>query len=110
MKVTDKTNSALAGVAGSAVKKTEKNVQDKLGTVSKESISNSAKVDLSGRAQDIKKAKEIASQGLNDVDEAKVAKFRALIDGGQYKVNARAVADKLVDEHASTMRAENGDE
>ena len=58
----------------------------------------SAKVDLSPRAQDIKKAKEIALNSSKDIDEAKVARLQALIDSGQYKVDSRQVADKLVDE------------
>lgn len=63
------------------------------------SPAGSAKVDLSQRAQDIKKAKAIASAGANDIDEAKVARLQRLIDEGKYKVDAEAVADRLVDEH-----------
>ena len=61
----------------------------------------SAKVQLSSRAQDIKKSREIA-MNTPDVDEAKVAKFQKLIDNGNYKVDAKAVADRLVDEHLMT--------
>jgi len=64
-------------------------------------LKQSARIDFSERTQDIKKAKEIASQGLNDVDEAKVAKFQALIDGGKYSVDAAKIADRMVDEHLS---------
>lgn len=62
----------------------------------------SAKVDLSPRAQDIKKAKELATPS-NDIDEAKVARLQKLIDEGKYKVDAEAVADRLVDEHLLTQ-------
>jgi negative regulator of flagellin synthesis FlgM len=113
MKVTDKTASGLAGIAGGSVKKTglDKNSKSELGgAVSTENLGGSSKVDLSTRAQDIKKAKEIASKGLDSVDEAKVAKFQALIDGGKYKVDARRVADKLVDEHLSNLRPESDQE
>ncbi|MEQ1877041.1 MAG: flagellar biosynthesis anti-sigma factor FlgM [Bdellovibrionia bacterium] len=111
MKVTDKTAAGLTGIAGGSVKKTglDKNLKGE-GTVSKEKLSDSAKVDLSTRAQDIKKAKDIASRGLDTVDDAKVAKFQALIDSGKYKVDAKRVADKLVDEQLSTMRAESDEE
>ena len=60
---------------------------------------NSAKVDPSERAQQIKKAKELATPN-DSVDEAKVARLQKLIDEGKYKVDASAIADKLIDEHA----------
>jgi len=61
-------------------------------------FSTSAKVGLSEKAQDAKKAYEIAKGG-SEVDEARVAKFQALIDSGNYKVDSEALADKMVDEH-----------
>jgi negative regulator of flagellin synthesis FlgM len=57
-----------------------------------------SKVELSNRAQDMKRIKEIATAGP-DVDEAKVAKFQKMIDEGKYDVDAEALADKMVDEH-----------
>lgn len=62
-------------------------------------LSSSSKVELSSRAQDIKRAKEIAMSSP-DVDEAKVARLQAMIDKGQYKVNAEKVAERLLDEHS----------
>ncbi len=59
----------------------------------------SAKVKLSERAQDMKKIKD-AVNSQPDVDEAKVAKFKSMLAKGEYKVNSKAVADKMVDEHA----------
>lgn len=61
---------------------------------------SSAKVDVSPRAQEAKRIKELA-MAAPDVDEAKVAKFRQLIDDGKYKVDAKAVADRMVDEQLS---------
>lgn len=58
---------------------------------------DATRVQLSDRAQQMKKAKEIA-MATPDVDEAKVAKFQQLIDQGKYKVDAKALADKMVDE------------
>ena len=55
------------------------------------------KVNLSERAQDIRKAKELA-MAAPDVDMEKVEKYRKLIDEGKYKVDAKAVADKMVSE------------
>ena len=59
---------------------------------------DATKVDLSSRAQDLKQIKSLASS-VPDVDQAKVDKFQKLIDAGAYKVDAKAVADRLVDEH-----------
>lgn len=55
------------------------------------------KVNLSERAQDIRQAKELAL-AAPDVDMEKVEKFRKLIDEGKYKVDAKAVADRMVSE------------
>lgn len=61
--------------------------------------SNSAKVVVSDRAQMMQRAKDIASS--TNVDEAKVARLQKMIDEGKYKVDADAIADRLVDEHMS---------
>lgn len=58
----------------------------------------SAKVQVSDRAQEAKRIKEMA-MSAPDVDQAKVEKFRRLIDEGKYKVDSKSVADKMVDEH-----------
>ena len=58
----------------------------------------SARVEVSPRAQEAKRIKELAMAGP-DVDQVKVEKFRRLIDEGKYKVDADQVADKMVDEH-----------
>jgi negative regulator of flagellin synthesis FlgM len=71
----------------------------KIKTTSTADLESSSKVELSSRAQDIKKAKELATPS-QDIDEAKVARLQGLIDAGKYKVNAEAVADRLLDEHA----------
>lgn len=67
-------------------------------TTSTADLGSSSKVELSSRAQDIKKAKELATPS-GDIDEAKVARLQAMIDAGKYKVNAEAVAERLLDEH-----------
>ena len=63
--------------------------------------SSSAKIQLSDRAQEAKKIKELAL-AAPDVDMAKVEKFRKLIDEGKYIVDSKAVADRMVDEHLAT--------
>lgn len=56
-----------------------------------------SKVAVSSRAQEAKKIKELAL-AAPDVDQAKVEKFRKLIEDGKYKVDAKAVADRMVDD------------
>ena len=81
-----------------------KNNQDKLSSskenaagISKGDIESAVKLKMSDGAQRIQKAKEIASN--QSINEAKVERLQKLIDSGEYKVNASAVADRLVDEH-----------
>lgn len=59
---------------------------------------SSARVNVSDRARDAQKIREVVA-GTPDVDEAKVAKFKALINSGKYQTDAKAIADKMVDEH-----------
>lgn len=106
MKVTNTGSQQLHGVNQ---KKSEK--LDKLGNkvdkeLSKADLGQAADVTLSERAQDAKKAKEIAKNSSPDIDEAKVAKFQKLIDSGNYKVDAKKVADKLVDENLMNSLAD----
>lgn len=68
--------------------------------------SDSARVNVSQNARDIHKIKELAMQAP-DVDQEKVNKFKNLIASGQYKVNAQAIADKMVDEEMSIATLEN---
>lgn len=58
----------------------------------------SEKVAISGRGKEAARAKELASSAP-DIDEARIAKLKAAVEGGNYKVNAEALADRLVDEH-----------
>lgn len=92
-------NSAKAGGKSDA---TAKISDAKTDALTQAAANNSAKVDVSSRAQEAKKIKELA-MAAPDVDEAKVAKFRQLIDDGKYKIDAQAIADKMVDEHLETM-------
>jgi len=62
---------------------------------------SATQVAVSDRAQEAKRIKDLAN-AAPDVDAAKVEKFRALIDAGKYKVDAKAVADRMVDEHLET--------
>lgn len=62
----------------------------------------SEKVAISSRAKDAAKAME-AARSAPDIDEAKVAKFKAAIQNGSYKVDADKVADRMFDEHLATL-------
>lgn len=66
-------------------------------TPTKAETLSAASVQLSDKAQQMQKAKDVASSST--VDDAKVERLQKLIDSGDYKVNASALADKLVDEH-----------
>ncbi len=70
------------------------------------SSSEATKVELSPRVQDIKKIKELATNAP-DVDADKVARFKQMISEGKYKVDAKAIADKMVDEHMQTQSSED---
>jgi negative regulator of flagellin synthesis FlgM len=71
--------------------------KSKASTISPSEMMDATKINLSTQARQISKAKEIAKQ--DSVDEAKVARLQKMIDAGEYKVDAEAVADKLVNEH-----------
>jgi negative regulator of flagellin synthesis FlgM len=67
-------------------------------SVGASALGDSSKVEVSDRAQTLKKARELATPD-NSIDEAKVARLQKLIDKGEYSVDASAIADKMVDEH-----------
>jgi negative regulator of flagellin synthesis FlgM len=104
MKITPKTSnssyptqdSAKSSKASGSSDLKAKNPLSNLGAQAS-AVGGSAKLDLSSRAQDVKKAFDVAKKAP-DVDEAKVAKYQKLIDSGKYSVDAGKVADKMVDE------------
>jgi negative regulator of flagellin synthesis FlgM len=77
--------------------KKDRNSAGELAALGKAKVNDSAKINLSERAQNIKKAHDVLSASP-DIDEAKVARLQKLIDGGNYKVDAEAIADRLIDE------------
>ena len=72
----------------------------KKSTADASELFGSAQVKMSPDAQAMQKAKAVAS--ADSIDEAKVARLQKLIDEGKYKIDAAAVADRLVDEHLMT--------
>jgi negative regulator of flagellin synthesis FlgM len=63
--------------------------------VSQGMIDSSARINISEKAKEMARVKELAKQAP-DVDAEKVAKFRAMIEKGEYKVNAEALADRML--------------
>ncbi len=64
-----------------------------------------ATAQISTRAKEFSKAKEAAASAP-DVREQKIAELKKKISDGKYKVDAGAIADRLVDEHIQTQDLE----
>jgi negative regulator of flagellin synthesis FlgM len=60
-----------------------------------------AKSEISDRGREIASVKT-AAVSAPDVREEKVAELKRRIASGQYKTDASAIADKMVDEHLQT--------
>ena len=100
MKVSNSVNPSLGKVDSARASKTDSSPSaNKNSSVaaSSESAQGPTKLSLSQRAQQMQKAKDIASD--QSIDEAKVARLQKLIDEGAYKTDASAIADRMVDEH-----------
>lgn len=61
----------------------------------------SASAEISGRAKEMAKAKEIANEA-GDVREAKIAALKQRIANKEYNVKPEAIAERIVDEHLAT--------
>ncbi|MGE4133412.1 MAG: flagellar biosynthesis anti-sigma factor FlgM [Bdellovibrionales bacterium] len=70
---------------------------DKAGAKNAKDLSGSTNLNLSERAQMMQKAKDIATAPSNN--DARVAELQKMIDEGRYQVDAKSVADRLVDDH-----------
>lgn len=86
---------------GAKAKSLENSNAQQANNLSQAAANDSARIELSPRAQEAKRIKDLA-MAAPDVDEEKVAKFRKLIDEGKYNIDAKAIADKMVDEHLET--------
>ena len=60
-------------------------------------IRGKEKVELSARAREIQRAKKLIEQ-LPDIREERVARIKAQVERGTYRVSSRQVADKLLRE------------
>lgn len=91
----DRVTKSESGLAGAQSKK-----------VSQGMLDSSARVNISDKAKELSRVKELAKQAP-DVDAEKVAKFRSLIERGEYKVNAEAIADKMLGEELQLAATQN---
>jgi len=108
MKVSQSTNqpiqnkpatNAEVGKAGAA-KRSDK-TESAQSTSAKQVDTTSAKTEISGKAKEFAKAKDVASN-TPDVRDQRIADLKARIASGKYEVNAQAIADKMVDEHIAS--------
>lgn len=82
--------------AAQANKKTEKP-----NGASTAAATGSASAEISARGREMMRAKE-AANAAPDVREEKVAELKRRIAAGGYRVDANAIAEKMVDEHIKT--------
>ncbi len=61
-------------------------------------IEGSTKTDISARAKEFSKAKEVAASAP-DVREERIAELKRRIQSGAYQTDPNAIADKMVNEH-----------
>lgn len=90
--------------ADSAKAKSGVSIDTKAEALSKSGLasSDSTRIELSPKAQEAKRIKELA-KAAPDVDMEKVEKFRKLIDEGKYKVDSKAVADRMIDQELEIL-------
>lgn len=101
-------NSASGSVQSSdlaSAKKTEKSNATKRNSKAESTgsaaIAGSANTEISSKAKEMSKAREVAA-AAPDTREEKIAELKKRITEGRYKVDSKAVADRMVDEHLSS--------
>lgn len=93
LKDTNKSDAAAATLQNKEISK------NKLNTLSEPRVAPPASgIALSSRAQQMQKAKELAL-AAPDINQEKVDRFKQMIKDGTYKVDAEAVAERMLDEH-----------
>lgn len=102
MKINSNVATGSSGIQGSETKKTDKTkasgYQSKTESTGSSLKGQSANAEISSRAKDMARAKQLASEAP-DVREAKIAELKERIQNKNYNVSADAIADKLVDDH-----------
>ena len=101
MKISGKTPTAPQGAEASKLGRSGAAADKKGASAAASSLADlagSSKVEVSDRARDVAKARALATPD-DSIDEAKVARLQKMIDDGKYKVDADAIAERLLDEH-----------
>ncbi len=60
-------------------------------------VAKGDRVALSARAKELQAAREVITK-MDDVDHKKVARIKAQVEAGTYKVDAAKIAEKMIDE------------
>jgi negative regulator of flagellin synthesis FlgM len=101
MKINPNIAAGSTGIQSAETKKTDKTKlsgYEKVDGSTSSAKSGSANAEISSRAKDMAKAKQVAND-TPDVREAKIAALKEQIQNKKYNVSADAIADKLVDDH-----------
>jgi len=107
MKIHSNATAGSSGLQSLESKKTDKTKvsgYEKSESAATSVKSDSANAEISSKAKDMAKAKQVAVDAP-DVREAKIAALREQIQNKKYNVGADAIADKLVDDHMSLVGA-----
>jgi len=98
-------NSASSADAAKKAGKTDsaktRSINPEEGQAAKSTSADGSTAEISFRAKEMAKAKEIAA-AAPDTREGKIAELKNRIQSGEYSVSANKIADKLVDEHIKT--------
>lgn len=105
MKVDNNRISSSEVAQSSAAKKADKakEAKEKKSAAATE-ILGAAKTEISPKAKEAAQAKAVATSAP-DVREERVAALKKQIAEGKYKIDADAIASKMVDEHLATAGA-----
>ena len=105
MRIDNSTSGSIQGSDISSAKKAEKANAPKRATKSEgagaAAVDGSANTEISSKAKEMSKARDLAA-AAPDTREEKIAKLKKRISEGRYQVDAKAVADRMVDEHLSS--------
>lgn len=106
MRIDNSTSGSVQGSDIASAKKTDRSSATKRTTKSGEgadasAIAKSSNAEISSKAKEMSKAREVAS-AAPDTREEKIAELKRRITEGRYQVDAKAVADRMVDEHLSS--------
>ena len=96
------TDTKRTGKAGAASETKDTKKADRSGVAGTAPGADALKSDISTRGKDFARAREVAG-GTPDVREDKIAELKKRISEGSYKVDAQAVADRMVNEHMAEL-------